>query len=92
LKCSPSLVADPGGMVYVNPTGNNGLASGGSGDVLSGTIGSFLAQGMSAVDAAICGVHVHGLAGDFAAADLTPRAMMAGDITDYLPGVFAMIE
>ncbi len=92
LKGSPTLVANPSGSCYVNPTGNNGMATGGSGDVLSGAIGSFLAQGMSAIDAAVCGVYVHGLAGDFAAANLTRRSMIAGDMIEYLPDAFAVVE
>ncbi len=92
LKGSPTLVADPSGACYLNPTGNNGMATGGSGDVLSGTIGSFLAQGMSPIDAAICGVYIHGLAGDFAAENLTVRGMIAGDIMDCLPDALAMLE
>ena len=91
LKGSPTLVADPSGACYVNPTGNNGMATGGSGDVLSGAIGSFMAQGMSAIDASICGVYLHGLAGDFAALDLSERGMIAGDMIDYLPDAFAMV-
>ncbi len=92
LKGSPTLIAAPGANCYLNPTGNNGLATGGSGDVLTGIIGSFLAQGMAPLDAAVCGVYVHGMAGDFAAADLTARAMIAGDIIDYLPTVFSVLE
>jgi len=92
LKGSPTLVADPSGACYVNPTGNNGMATGGSGDVLSGAIGSFLAQGMSTLDAAVCGVYIHGLAGDFAATDLTDRAMIAGDLIDYLPDAFSVLR
>jgi len=91
LKGSPTLVADPSGACYMNPTGNNGMATGGSGDVLSGAIGSFLAQGMSAIEASICGVYIHGLAGDFAALDLSERGMIAGDMIDYLPDAFAML-
>ena len=59
--------------------------------VLSGAIGSFMAQGMSAIDASICGVYIHGLAGDFAALDLSERGMIAGDMIDYLPDAFAMV-
>ncbi|HWR82180.1 MAG TPA: NAD(P)H-hydrate dehydratase [Candidatus Deferrimicrobium sp.] len=92
LKGSPTLIAEPNGACYLNPTGNNGMATGGSGDVLSGAIGSFLAQGMSPLNAAICAVYIHGLAGDLAAADLTPRAMIAGDMIDYLPEAFVMLE
>ncbi len=92
LKGSPTLVAVPDGVCYLNPTGNSGMATGGSGDVLSGAIGSFLAQGMSGLDAAVGGVYVHGLAGDFAAADLSPRCLIAGDLIDYLPSAFALLE
>jgi NAD(P)H-hydrate epimerase len=92
LKGSPTVVGTPDGRAYVNPTGNNGLGCGGTGDVLTGTIGSFLAQGMSAEDAAVCAVFVHGLAGDLAADDLTQRAMISGDLVDYLPEVFAILE
>jgi NAD(P)H-hydrate epimerase len=63
LKGSPSLVAHYDGKVYLNPSGNNGMATGGSGDVLSGIIGSLLAQGVEPIDAAKCGVYIHGLAG-----------------------------
>ena len=91
LKGSPTLVVNPSGACYVSPTGNNGMATGGSGDVLSGAIGSFLAQGMSAIEASICGVYIHGLAGDFAAVDLSERGMIAGDMIDYLADAFAML-
>ena len=74
LKGSPTLIAEPHGACYLNPTGNAGMATGGSGDVLSGIIGSFLAQGLSPLDAALCGVYLHGLAGDLAAEQFTERA------------------
>ncbi len=92
LKGSPTLVAGPDGDCWLNPTGNDGMATGGSGDVLSGIIGSFLAQDMRPVDAAVCGVYVHGLAGDLAAEMLTPRAMIAGDMIEYLPQVFEVLD
>jgi NAD(P)H-hydrate epimerase len=92
LKGSPTLVAEPSGGCYLNPTGNHGMATGGSGDVLSGAIGSFLAQGLAAIDATVCGVYLHGLAGDLAANDLTARGMIAGDIMDNLPDALAMVE
>jgi len=88
LKGSPTIVADTKGLCYFNQTGNSGMATGGSGDVLSGIIGSFLAQGMSGIDAALCGVFIHGLAGDLAAEELTERALIAGDITDFLPNAY----
>ncbi|MCK4461456.1 MAG: bifunctional ADP-dependent NAD(P)H-hydrate dehydratase/NAD(P)H-hydrate epimerase, partial [candidate division Zixibacteria bacterium] len=58
------------------------------GDVLTGAVGSFLAQRMSAIDAALCGVFVHGLAGDLAADELTERSVIAGDLIDFLPQAF----
>jgi len=91
LKGSPTLVADPNGICYFNQTGNCGMASGGSGDVLSGLIGSFLAQGLEPLEAALCGVFLHGLAGDLAAEELTERALIAGDIIDYLSDAFEML-
>ncbi|MEA3297312.1 MAG: NAD(P)H-hydrate dehydratase [candidate division Zixibacteria bacterium] len=92
LKGSPSLVAEPGGMCYLNPTGNSGMATAGSGDVLTGAIGSFLAQGMSCVDAAVCGVYIHGMVGDLAAGELTERAMIATDMIDFLSEAFELLE
>lgn len=68
------------------------MATGGSGDVLSGMIGSFLGQGMVAIEAAVAGVFVHGLAGDLAAEKLTSRAMIAGDIIRFLPEAFRLLE
>lgn len=92
LKGSPTLIAQPGGPVYLNQTGNDGMASGGSGDVLSGMIGTFLAQDLTALEAAILGVFVHGLAGDLAAEKLTARAMIPGDIIRFLPEAFRFLE
>ncbi|MFQ5498818.1 MAG: NAD(P)H-hydrate dehydratase [Candidatus Zixiibacteriota bacterium] len=92
LKGSPTVVASTEGSSFINPTGNDGMATGGSGDVLSGIIGTFLSQGLSAPDAAVCGVYIHGLAGDLAAEELTARAMMAGDIAEFLPGAFESLE
>ncbi|MEW6051274.1 MAG: NAD(P)H-hydrate dehydratase [Candidatus Zixiibacteriota bacterium] len=91
LKGSPTLVASPDLRCWLNPTGNSGMATGGSGDVLSGVIGSFLAQGMSALHAAICGVYVHGTAGDIAADLFTQRGMIAGDIVECLPKAFERV-
>jgi NAD(P)H-hydrate epimerase len=84
LKGSPTIVADANGDCFLNPTGNSGMATGGSGDVLTGVIGSFLAQGVRPIDAAVIGVFVHGLAGDLAADQLTQRSVIAGDLVDYL--------
>jgi len=84
LKCTPTVVALPNGKVFINSTGNAGMATGGSGDVLTGTIAALLGQGLSVGDAAICGVYIHGLAGDIAAENGIV-GMKASDITTYLP-------
>jgi NAD(P)H-hydrate epimerase len=88
LKGAPTFVAEPGGTVCVNPTGNAGMASGGTGDVLTGIIVALLGQGLAPVDAACCGVYLHGLAGDLAADELGQVAMVASDMIDCLPEVF----
>jgi len=92
LKGSPTLVVSQDGNVFLNPSGNDGMASGGSGDVLSGIIGTFLAQGVSAIDSAVAGVYLHGLSGDLAAVDFTARSMTAGDIVEYLPESFRYLS
>ncbi len=91
LKGYRTLVADEDGRLLVNPTGNQGMATAGSGDVLSGVIGAFLAQGMGVWEAAAAAVYVHGLAGDIAAARRSDRAMVAGDILDALGDAFRML-
>ena len=92
LKGSPTLIGSADGRCYLNPTGNSGMAKGGSGDVLTGMIGSFLAHGCRPLDAAIVSVYLHGVAGDFAADSLTERAMVAGDIIAFLPAAFKFVE
>lgn len=84
LKGSLTLVAS-GRAVFVNPTGNPGMATGGSGDVLTGLIAGLLAQGLDALDATILGVYLHGLAGDIAASFHGEVALAAGDLIDALP-------
>ncbi|MGH9799831.1 MAG: NAD(P)H-hydrate dehydratase, partial [Blastocatellia bacterium] len=81
LKGSRSLIAAPDGNVYVNPTGNAGMATAGSGDVLTGLIAGLLAQSRyDALGATIAGIYLHGLAGDIAAGKLGMRSMIASDI------------
>ncbi len=81
LKGSRSLIAAPDGNVYVNPTGNAGMATAGSGDVLTGLIAGLLAQSpCGALEATIAGVYLHGMAGDLAADKLGMRSMLASDI------------
>ncbi len=85
LKGQGSIVAGPEGTCYVNPTGNPGMAAGGAGDVLSGVIAAFLAQGFGPENACCWGVYLHGLAGDLAAQALGEYAMTAADIVRHLP-------
>ncbi|KIL40387.1 hypothetical protein SD70_14285 [Gordoniibacillus kamchatkensis] len=85
LKGAGTVIATPQGTVYVNSTGNPGMATGGTGDVLAGIIGSLLAQGWSAEKAAAFGVWWHGLAGDrAAAARIEAASLIAGDIIEHL--------
>jgi len=81
----------PNGEVYFNPTGNPGMANGGSGDVLTGILLSLLTQGYNQVEAALLGCYLHGLAADLAAENLTQHAMKAGDIINYIPKAFAKL-
>ena len=80
LKGAATVTATPDGSVYINSTGNPGMATGGSGDVLSGIIGAFAARGMSAEYAAVAGVYVHGLAGDIAASKIGQMGMLPTDM------------
>lgn len=89
LKGHRTLVADPEGNVWVNPTGNPGLARGGSGDVLSGMIAALLAQGMAPAQAALCGVWLHGAAADRTAARLGQMGMLPQDLFRDLGAIFA---
>jgi hydroxyethylthiazole kinase-like uncharacterized protein yjeF len=85
LKGGPSLIAMPDGRLYLNSTGNAGMATAGSGDVLTGLITGLLAQGCPAQDAALAGVFIHGLAGDMAANELGQHGLLAGDILKWTP-------
>ena len=90
LKGAPTIVAYPDGDVFINPTGGPVLATGGSGDVLTGVIAAFIAQGMTSHEAAVAGVYVHGLAGQ-----LLERSgelgVLAGDLAAALPAAIAGI-
>ncbi|MCW5909188.1 MAG: NAD(P)H-hydrate dehydratase [Chitinophagales bacterium] len=92
LKGAHTSIALPNGQIFFNSTGNAGMAKGGSGDVLTGVIASLLAQGYSPANAAIIGVFVHGMAGDYAATYLSQTGMSAGDIIRYLPEAFSVFE
>lgn len=91
LKGHYTFIATPDGTGYFNSTGNAGMATGGTGDVLTGIITSLVAQGYEPKQAAIAGVYIHGLAGDMAAACLSPEALLASDIIDYLGNAFAQL-
>lgn len=84
LKGPRTIVAFPDGEIYVNPTGNSGMATGGMGDVLAGIVAALIAQGLSSHDAAVLGVYLHGLAGDRLAAE-RPVGMTAQDLGEYIP-------
>lgn len=92
LKGANTIIADKDGNVFVNRTGNPGMARGGSGDVLAGIIGAFLAQGIPAISSAKCGVFIHGEAGDKCAENLSQYGMLPTDMIDTLPQVFADFE
>jgi len=87
LKGAGTVVTD-GEKVYTNKTGNPGMASAGSGDVLTGCIAALTGQGLSNLDAAILGVYIHGLAGDIAAENKGQISLIATDIIDALPQAF----
>jgi len=87
LKGCGTVVADADGRYAICPLGNPGMATAGSGDVLSGVIGAMLAQGLSCWDAACAGVVAHARAGDLAAERVGERGLMASDITRQLPAV-----
>ncbi|MGL5206212.1 MAG: NAD(P)H-hydrate dehydratase [Acidaminococcaceae bacterium] len=91
LKGAPTVVAAPDGSVYINTTGNEGMATGGCGDVLTGIIAALLGQGLSAADAAVLGVYLHGLAADFVAEN-GKIGLAAGQISEFLPRARQMVE
>lgn len=92
LKGHRTIISLPDGEIFVNTTGNSGMAKGGSGDILSGIIVSLLAQGMHPVKAAVCAVWIHGRAGDLCREQLGARGMIPSDIIEMLPKVFLELE
>lgn len=88
VKGAYTSIATPDGKLYFNSTGNPGMATGGTGDVLTGMLAGLLAQGYPANEAALLGVYWHGLAGDLAADDLGDYPLIASDLINYLPQAF----
>jgi NAD(P)H-hydrate epimerase len=87
LKGHRSIVTD-GRRVFVNPTGNPGMATGGAGDVLTGTIAALIGQRLGPFEAAVLGTYVHGLSGDLAAKQVGEVGLIATDVLDFLPKAF----
>ncbi|MTI68169.1 MAG: NAD(P)H-hydrate dehydratase [Firmicutes bacterium] len=92
LKGSETIITNKKGETFINNTGNPGMATAGSGDVLTGLITSFIAQGISPYNAAILGVYLHGLAGDIAALDKGEYGLTAMDIIDNIPYAIKLME
>lgn len=92
LKGGPTIIASPDGDVFINPTGNAGMATAGMGDVLTGVVAGLIAQGMSVVDGAVAAVYLHGLAGDFVKAEMGQAGLIAGDVAGHLPSVMKYFE
>jgi len=88
LKGAFSVIGDPDGRVVVNPTGNPGMATGGTGDVLTGVLGALLARGLAPGDALQAAVFIHGLAGDLAAERVGEESLVASDVIEALPAAF----
>lgn len=92
LKGRYTAICTPEGKTYFNTTGNSGMATAGSGDVLTGLLTSLLAQGYSPFEACLLGVWLHGKAGDYAAAELSEESVTATDIINFLPKAFKNIK
>lgn len=88
LKGVPTIIAEPEGRSFINTTGNPGMATAGTGDVLTGIIASFLAQGLNPLSSAILGPFLHGLAGDIAGHEIGQHSLIASDIIQALPAAF----
>jgi len=88
LKGANTTIAAPSGHVYFNPTGNPGMATGGTGDVLTGILTGLLAQTYAPLEASLLGVYLHGLSGDLAVIDKGMHGLIASDLTEFLPSAF----
>ncbi|MEO0084907.1 MAG: NAD(P)H-hydrate dehydratase [candidate division WOR-3 bacterium] len=92
LKGAPTVISDYQGKIYLNPTGNSGLAKGGSGDVLTGMIAGLIAQRSSLTNAACLGVYLHGLAADIAVKNKTEYSLLASDIIKFIPKALSQFK
>jgi ADP-dependent NAD(P)H-hydrate dehydratase / NAD(P)H-hydrate epimerase len=92
LKGARSVLATPAGKVFINPTGNPGMASGGMGDVLAGILAALLAQGLSPEEAMKLGVYLHGFVADRICSERGMLGMIASDIIDGLPAGFRSLS
>ncbi len=92
LKGAYTVIAAPDGRAKLNPSANPGLASAGTGDVLSGAIAGMLAQGLSPFDAACCGVYLHSAAGEMVKEELGDAGMVASDLLPVLPKVIKRLK
>ena len=92
LKGAGTVITDKSGKLWINSTGNPGMAKGGMGDALTGIIGALLAQRLTPLDAARAGVFVHGLAGDLARDQLGEQAMLPTDLIDHLGAAFVALD
>ncbi|MBI5917442.1 MAG: NAD(P)H-hydrate dehydratase [Bacteroidetes bacterium] len=92
MKGANTAVACPDGTCFFNSTGNPGMATGGSGDVLTGILTGLLAQGYTPLETCLLGVYLHGLAGDLAMKDLQQEALLASDITDHFGKAFIQLK
>jgi len=92
LKGVPTVIATPDGKVFISSTGNPGMATGGTGDVLTGMISGFLGQTMNPLQACVLGVYMHGLAGDLAASEKGEYSLIASDVIEKIPAAFSSVK
>jgi NAD(P)H-hydrate epimerase len=92
LKGAPTVTASPDGHAYINTSGNPGMATAGTGDVLTGMISAFLAQKMDPLKASVLGVYMHGLTGDAVAGEKGQHSLIASDIIRGIPSVFSSLK
>jgi NAD(P)H-hydrate epimerase len=85
LKGHPSLISTPKGEIFINPTGNPGMATAGSGDVLTGMIGGLVCQGFDILPSLQIAVYLHGLAGDEGAREMGEKSLIASDLIEKIP-------